>query len=148
MQIKTPTHLLNTNCCVFCYKMQPRPVRWSSGQDLPPLLRICHTVHRLLRVLALTNSWYLQQQQQKPSISRTSKHFDFVPLQRMWMVCFTCTVWTCGDWMTEGWAAWITPCTWTVWPLGNCTRVTVGLLDETWAAAMDACKPNNHARSL
>lgn len=58
----------------------------------------------------------------------------------------TCTVWTCGDWMTEGWAAWITPCTWTVWPLGSCTSVTVGLLEETWAAAIDAwnTRPHRH----
>lgn len=38
----------------------------------------------------------------------------------------TWTVCTCGDWMTEGCAAWITPCTCTVCPLGSCTRVTVG----------------------
>lgn len=56
----------------------------------------------------------------------------------------TCTVWTCGDWMTEGWAAWITPCTWTVWPLGSCTSVTVGLLEETWAAAIDAWNTQPH----
>lgn len=56
----------------------------------------------------------------------------------LWNSCTrTWTVWTCGDWITDGWAAWITPWTWTVCPLGNCTKVTVGAEDVAWAAAMD-----------
>lgn len=49
----------------------------------------------------------------------------------------TWTVWTCGDCITDGWAAWITPCTWTVCPLGSCTKVTVGADDVAWAAGID-----------
>lgn len=52
----------------------------------------------------------------------------------------TWTVWTCGDWITDGWAAWITPCTWTVCPLGSWTKVTVGAEDVAWAAGIDTCK--------
>ncbi len=40
----------------ICDKMSHKPVRRSSGQDLSPLLRICHAVYRLLRVLTLRNS--------------------------------------------------------------------------------------------
>lgn len=49
----------------------------------------------------------------------------------------TWTVWTCGDWITDGWAAWITPWTWTVCPLGSCTNVTVGADDVACAAGID-----------
>lgn len=70
------------------------------------------------------------------------QHFDLfilVFIERS----LTCTVCTCGDWMTEGWAVWITPWTWTVCPLGNCSKVTVGLPEDTCPAAMDACPHNN-----
>lgn len=52
-------------------------------------------------------------------------------------VCFTCTACTCGDWITDGCAAWITPWTWTVCPLGSWTSVTVGPAACAWPAAMD-----------
>lgn len=51
----------------------------------------------------------------------------------------TCTVWTCGDCMTEGWAAWMTPWTCTVCPLGSWTSVTVGAVADACAAAMETC---------
>lgn len=63
----------------------------------------------------------------------------------------TWTVWTCGDWITDGWAAWITPWTWTVCPLGSCTKVTVGADDVAWAAGMDTYRnmeSNYQHRSL
>lgn len=41
---------------IFVVKMLHRPVRRSSGQDFSPLLRICHAVNRLLRVLTFSNS--------------------------------------------------------------------------------------------
>lgn len=130
--------------------MSHRPVRRSSGQDLSPLLRICHAVYRLLRVLTLRNSRNLQVNKNRDTlisaadstkkISNTKQGFVSLqicsdeggalcegynlPSKKLQVYsyycnksCFsslTCTVWTCGDWMTEGWAAWITPCTWTV----------------------------------
>lgn len=123
------------------------PVWGSPRQDLSPLLRVCHTVHRLLRVLTLTHRGNLS-----PPQGRKSLTGDNITEQK-WICTSristfrTCTVWTWGDWMTEGWAAWITPCTWTVWPLGNCTSVTVGLLDETCAAAMEACRAKSQKQN-
>lgn len=49
----------------------------------------------------------------------------------------TCTAWTCGDWITDGCAAWMTPWTWTVCPLGSCTSVTVGPVAEAWPVVID-----------
>lgn len=50
----------------------------------------------------------------------------------------------CGDWMTEGCVAWMTPWTWTVWPEGNCTRVTAGDPLPALDAATETCKNYNH----
>lgn len=50
---------------------------------------------------------------------------------------FTCTAWTWGDWITDGCAAWMTPWTWTVCPLGSCTSVTVGPVAVAWPVVMD-----------
>lgn len=56
----------------------------------------------------------------------------------------TWTACMCGDWMTEGCVAWMTPWTWTVWPEGNCTRVTAGDPLPALEAATETCKNYNH----
>lgn len=56
----------------------------------------------------------------------------------------TWTVCICGDWITNGCGVWITPCTCTVWPEGNCTRVTAGEPLPVPDPATETCKNDHH----
>lgn len=124
--------------------MSHTPIRRSSGQDLSPLLRICHAVYRLLRVLTLSNSRNLQGNGRETKNVSYIKHLNIimnicvfiarflqdivlivtfilmnqtyqhsviiisammqkvVPARCNETTSLTCTVWTCGDWMTDG----------------------------------------------
>lgn len=56
----------------------------------------------------------------------------------------TWTVCICGDWITDGCGVWIIPWTWTVWPEGNCTRVTAGEPLPVPDPATETCKNDHH----
>lgn len=122
-----------------------KPVWGPSGENLPPFLGVCHAVHWLLWVFALGNGGDL-----RPNIGKEKKKHDGSCGVGRWdgnqeVLSLTCTAWTCGDWMTDGCVAWITPWTCTVWPLGSCTSVTVGPVAEAWPAAMETCLTDTHA---
>ena len=61
-----------------------------------------------------------------------------------WGRRLTWTVRICGDWITDGCGVWITPWTWTVWPEGNCTRVTAGEPLPVLDPATETCKKQHH----
>lgn len=56
----------------------------------------------------------------------------------------TWTVCICGDWIIDGCGVGITPWTWTVWPEGNCTRVTAGEPLPVPDPATETCKNDHH----
>lgn len=124
--------------------MHKSPVWRTPWQDLSALLRVSHTVHWLLWILTFCYGGDLiktnkqkSNEMSKPSCIKTWN------LQISCVRLCTCTAWTCGDWITDGWAAWMTPWTWTVWPLGSCTSVTVGPVAEAWPAVMDTWNSQN-----
>lgn len=69
--------------------------------------------------------------------SRKSKR-SYLGRRLTWTVCI------CGDWITDGCGVWITPWTWTVWPEGNCTRVTAGEPLPVLDPATETCKNQHH----
>ena len=75
----------------------------------------------------------------KNKSSRKSKR-SHLGRKLTWTVCI------CGDWITDGCAVWITPWTWTVWPEGNCTRVTAGEPLPVLGPATETCKNQHHWR--
>ncbi len=130
------------------------PVRGASWQNLSALLRVSHTVYRLLWILTFCYGGDLKQtnkQSSKPDRNAPNrpshelkdftvanvKHWKNTNVHCVCVCVFTCTAWTCGDWITDGCAAWMTPWTWTVCPLGSCTSVTVGPVAEAWPVVMD-----------
>lgn len=116
------------------------PVWGAPGQNFPALLRVSHTVNGLLGVLAFCNGGDLEQKAVGYWLGLPVR-LRFLPrlttAASVWVrLCVsTCTVWTCGDWITDGCAAWMTPWTCTVCPLGSCTSVTVGPVAEAWPVA-------------
>lgn len=119
------------------------PVWGAPWQDLSALLRVGHTVYRLLRILAFCYGGDLEHQSKEQDIHQHFMVNDLVlwlnkkTVKTLYCSSFTCTAWTCGDWITDGCAAWITPWTWTVCPLGSCTSVTVGPVAEACPAVID-----------
>lgn len=75
--------------------------------------------------------------EKKKKSSRKSKT-NHLGRKLTWTVC------NCGDWITDGCGVWNTPWTCTVWPEGNCTRVTAGEPLPVPDPATETCKNDHH----